>query len=219
MRNCASQYSKLSQHRDPMSVRALDGRSATYPNGELCGDGIDGGDPTCVVGYFARKDSNPAIKITEKHLAEAIKNNGPVSATLVVRKDLIDHMQKNIEIPYVENKLSPIVGYHSVAVVGYGVTEDNTKYWKCEDSNKSSKGEFRKYRILAGQAGIGNELVANTIKNPLPFKEKQTQGIGNVQHGGDYDIYSQFWNGVKVHDWKKSGLQNVYDEWARAETG
>ena len=73
----------------------------------------------------------------ETEIKKEILKNGPVTSMMELFEDYYNY-KSGI---YIHNKeYNKTLGYHSIAILGWGVT-DNIKYWLIQDSYGKSKGE------------------------------------------------------------------------------
>jgi len=215
LRNCVSQYPKISPSADDVMVRTVDhARMATFPDGRPCGNGHDGGHSSCVLGYFERTDKNKAKQLTEKEVEQELNTKGPVLITFNTGKDFFDQVQ-NSEEPY---KLSErILGRHAATVIGFGKTNTGEKYWLCHDSNKTNDGNFINYRLPQENQELNSQFFTTEILRPLPISEKKQQNIRTFITTGERPI-TRFCTGALRDDAEimiQSGLKHAHDEWLK----
>jgi cathepsin B len=89
--------------------------------------------------------------LTELAIKEEILANGPVLSSMIVWEDLLNY---HSGIYY--QKEGDIIGAHAVLLVGWGETEDGTKYWDVQNSWGADWGELGYFRIRIGDSMIAN---------------------------------------------------------------
>ena len=160
----------------------LDARDAKDEEGNHCGDGMAGVSSLCVAEHFSRTDGNPARQFKEDEVLEQLKNEGPVSVALTIRRDFMEHLRARKQSPYLPNPTSPIIGTHSAVIIGYGQTKTGM-YWKLHDSNKGEDGHFLEYRIFQNSGAL-HSFIGQVINNEIliPKGHKVQLAFGEETH-------------------------------------
>ena len=91
----------------------------------------------------------------EEEMMAELSANGPCESTFVIFEDFLLYTGG-----VYQHVTGTRQGEHAVKVMGYGVTEDGTKYWLCANSWNEEWGENGFFRILRGsnECGIENDL-------------------------------------------------------------
>ena len=97
----------------------------------------------------------------ETEIKKEILKNGPVTSMMELFEDYYNY-KSGI---YIHNKeYNKTLGYHSIAILGWGVT-DNIKYWLIQDSYGKSKGENGFIKIKIGDdSGAGATAYCDQIE-------------------------------------------------------
>eukprot|EP00939_MAST-03C_sp_MAST-3C-sp1_P004092 g4092.t1 len=91
-------------------------------------------------------------------MREEIFKDGPIVATFTVFEDFMTY-HSGI---YAYSGVGKRLGLHAVKVVGWGVSENGTDFWACQNSWGDTWGMNGSFRIAAGQCGFEESVFTAT---------------------------------------------------------
>ena len=97
----------------------------------------------------------------ETNIMKEIYENGSVEASFTVYNDFLTYKEG-----VYQHTTGSYLGNHAIKIIGWGVTDDNVKYWICVNSWNNEWGEKGLFRILKGsnECGIENNINAGNPK-------------------------------------------------------
>jgi len=104
---------------------------------------------------------------------------GPVVALMTTHQDFMSYAGGVYRV----TDASPILGDHSVAIIGYGKS-NGADYWLCVNSWGSAWGENGFFRIAHGEAGITQEVTALMVD---PASDSKCSAAVDCMHGAYSD--------------------------------
>ena len=92
----------------------------------------------------------------EENIMKEIYEKGSVEGSFTVYNDFLTYKEG-----VYQHTTGSYLGGHAIKIIGWGVTDDNVKYWLCVNSWNSEWGENGLFRILKGSNECGIESGVN----------------------------------------------------------
>lgn len=156
---------------------------ATGQNGDMCSGytydettGFEGGEPArfyrCYHYYGIYGTSDYNTNGNDYQIMLEIYKWGPVATGFEVYPDFYTFDSKN-DI-YIWNKIGPKIGGHAVEILGWGISDENIKYWIIRNSWGETWGDNGYFRIRRGTNECGIEQSVCGMLPDFFFKEIST---------------------------------------------
>ena len=117
----------------------------------------------CIDGYPKTLDEDKTYAESvycvkgEQNMMKEIYENGSVETNFVIYEDFV-----YFETGVYQHITGKYVGIHAVKVLGWGVTEDGTKYWLLANSWGENWGDKGFFKMIRGKNDCGIESAADT---------------------------------------------------------